>query len=65
MKHTQAGYPGFSLVFMFLPIVNLVAMAVFAFAERPATREFQRLRRFEKACTCQPERKSVFPYPGT
>ena len=62
---TQAGYPGFSIVFMFLPIVNLIAMAVFAFAEWPATRELQRLRSFERACTCQPEMKSVFPHPGT
>ncbi len=42
-----------------------VVMAVFAFAEWPATRELHWLKRLEKACTCQPERTSVFPYPGT
>jgi len=24
-----------------------------------------KIGRLEKACTCQPERTSVFPYPGT
>ncbi len=60
----QAGYPGSSLLLLMIPFVNMIVLMVFAFARWPVTGELERLKRFEASCTCQPEKKSAFPYPG-
>lgn len=40
----KAGYSGWYVLLMFIPIVNLVMLVVFAFAEWPITRELRAAR---------------------